>query len=115
MGYMSHLYATMVQNPYDTMWMAVGFGGQLIFGVRFLIQWLRSEQAGHSVIPIAFWYCSIVGGFMSFLYIIHQQEWPLLLGQALPLPIYARNIWMIHRDRRNAAKAARESVPPESV
>ena len=51
-----------------------------------MIQWLTSERRGHSVIPIAFWYCSLVGGLLSFTYIVHQQEWPLLLGAALPLP-----------------------------
>ena len=61
-------YATLMQHPYDTMWGVFGFAGQAVFGVRFLIQWLKSEQEGHSVIPIAFWYCSLVGGLISFIY-----------------------------------------------
>ncbi|MEI9888973.1 MAG: lipid-A-disaccharide synthase N-terminal domain-containing protein [Rhizomicrobium sp.] len=87
-------------QPYDTLWLAVGFLGQAVFGVRFLIQWLRSEQAGHSVVPITFWYVSVVGGLISFVYAIHLHAWPLVLGQAMPLPIYLRNIYMIQRDRR---------------
>ena len=55
------------QHPYDVMWNVIGFGGQAIFGVRFLIQWLKSEQEGHSVIPIAFWYCSLIGGLIQLL------------------------------------------------
>ncbi len=106
MGYMSNLYFNALQNPYDTIWMGVGYAGQIVFGIRFLIQWLTSEKKGHSVIPIAFWYCSLVGGILSFTYIVHQREWPLLLGAALPLPIYARNIWMIYRDRRAASATA---------
>jgi len=78
----------------------------VIFGIRFLIQWVTSERQGHSVIPITFWYASLAGGMISFIYAIHQSAWPLVLQQALPLPIYARNIWMILRDRRRA----RESV-----
>ena len=73
--------------------------GQAVFGVRFLIQWLRSEQAGHSVVPIAFWYVSLAGGLISLAYALHLQAWPLVLGQAMPIPIYARNLYMIHRDR----------------
>lgn len=103
MGFMAHLYATLSQHPYDTMWGAFGFLGQAVFGVRFLIQWLKSEQVGHSVVPLAFWYCSLVGGIISFVYTIHMQAWPLVMGQTLPLPIYVRNIWMIYRDRRAAA------------
>jgi len=100
MGFMAHLYLTLTQHPYDTIWGAFGFLGQAVFGVRFLIQWVRSEQEGHSVIPIAFWYCSLVGSVISLVYAVHMQAWPLVMGQFLPLPIYIRNIWMIYRDRR---------------
>ena len=77
-----------------------------MFGVRLLIQWLSSEKRGHSVIPIAFWYCSLIGGLTLFLYAVHLQAWPLVLGQGLPLPIYLRNLWMIYRDRARAAQTA---------
>jgi lipid-A-disaccharide synthase-like uncharacterized protein len=102
MGFMAHAYSTLMQHPYDMIWGMVGVVGQLIFGIRFLIQWLKSEQVGHSVVPIVFWYCSLLGGAISLVYTIHMQAWPLVLGQAMPIPIYARNIWMIYRDRRTA-------------
>ena len=102
-GYLAHLYATAAAHPYDVVWNVIGFGGQAVFGVRMLIQWLKSEQEGHSVIPVTFWYCSLIGGLFSFTYVIHQQAWALVLGTGLPLPIYAHNIWMIYRDRRRAA------------
>ena len=103
MGFLAHLYQLAVHNPLDTVWISIGFLGQGIFGVRFLIQWLSSEQAGRSVVPVAFWYCSLVGAVISLVYAIHMQAWPLAMGQFLPLPIYIRNIWMIYRDRRIAA------------
>jgi lipid-A-disaccharide synthase-like uncharacterized protein len=106
MGFLTHLYQTAVQHPYDVLWNGFGFLGAMVFGIRFLVQWLRSEQAGHSVIPIAFWYLSLTGGLISFIYAVHQQAWPLVLSQGMPLPIYARNIWMIYRDRSRV----RESV-----
>jgi len=99
MGYLQHLYMLATQHPYDTVWTSIGFLGQAVFGVRFLIQWLRSEQTGHSVIPVAFWYCSLIGGLVSFSYALHLQAWPLLIGQAIPIPIYVRNLYMIYRDR----------------
>ena len=98
-GYLGHWYAMAMAQPYDLLWNGIGFLGQAIFGVRFLIQWLKSEQEGHSVIPIAFWYCSLVGGMISFGYVVHLGSWPLMVGQAPALAIYARNLWMIHRDR----------------
>jgi lipid-A-disaccharide synthase-like uncharacterized protein len=101
MNYLTHWYAAAVQNP-DTLWISIGFLGQALFGVRFLIQWLRSEQAGRSVIPIAFWYCSLLGAMVSLSYAVHLRAWPLVMGQAMPLPIYARNLWLIYRERKAA-------------
>lgn len=103
MSFLSHLYLSALSHPYDTLWTGIGFAGQGVFGLRFLIQWLKSEQAGHSVIPIAFWYCSLVGGVTLLLYAVHLDAWPLVIGQAMPLPIYIRNLWMIYRDRRATA------------
>ena len=102
-GFMAHWYAVAIANPYDVLWNLIGFGGQAIFGVRFLIQWLKSEQEGHSVIPVAFWYCSLIGALFSLSYVVHQGAWALMIGTGLPLPIYARNIWMIYRDRARVA------------
>ncbi|HEX4292939.1 MAG TPA: lipid-A-disaccharide synthase N-terminal domain-containing protein [Rhizomicrobium sp.] len=102
MNYLTHLF--MAQN--GVIWAGIGFLGQAVFGVRFLIQWLRSEQAGHSVVPIAFWYVSVAGGLISLCYAIHLQAWPLVLGQALPLPIYLRNVYMILRDRGRQSEPA---------
>ena len=105
MGYLSHWYLTAMQNP-DTVWTGIGFLGQAIFGVRFLIQWVRSEQEGRSVIPIAFWYFSLIGGMISLGYALHLRAWPLILGQSTPLLIYARNLWLIHRERARVRAAA---------
>ncbi|HTP77666.1 MAG TPA: lipid-A-disaccharide synthase N-terminal domain-containing protein [Rhizomicrobium sp.] len=110
MAFLQHIYLLAVRNELDTLWIGIGFLGQAIFGVRFLIQWLRSEQVGHSVVPVAFWYCSIIGGLISFSYALHLQAWPLLIGQGMPIPIYARNLYMIYRDRNRSHRATVETV-----
>jgi lipid-A-disaccharide synthase-like uncharacterized protein len=102
MNYFAHLYTLAMAHPLDTIWTGIGFLGQAVFGVRFLIQWVRSEQVGHSVVPVAFWYASLAGGLISLSYALHLQAWPLVLGQAMPIPIYARNLYLIHRDARRA-------------
>ena len=45
-------------------WIAIGFGGQLVFFSRFFVQWIASEKAKRSVVPLAFWYLSMVGGLL---------------------------------------------------
>ena len=102
MNYLAHLYMLATEHPVDTVWTGIGFLGQAVFGIRFLIQWLRSEQEGRSVVPVVFWYCSLIGGLISFAYAFHLQAWPLLIGQGLPIPIYARNLYLIHREARRA-------------
>src|SRR5205823_6399271 len=39
-------------------WKIIGFTGSLVFGLRFLLQWIASERAHQSVIPFGFWECS---------------------------------------------------------
>jgi lipid-A-disaccharide synthase-like uncharacterized protein len=98
MDYLAHLYLRATNNP-DMVWIAIGFAGQALFAARFIVQWISSERRGHSVVPIAFWYFSLIGGTISLTYAVHIRAWPVVLGQATPLLIYARNLWMILRDR----------------
>jgi lipid-A-disaccharide synthase-like uncharacterized protein len=102
MNFLTHLYLQAIQNP-DTVWTSIGFVGNALFGMRFLIQWLSSERKGHSVIPVTFWYFSIAGGTITLLYALHLRAWPLILGQGTPLLIYVRNLWMIRRDQNTGA------------
>ena len=90
----------------DGGWLIVGFAGQGLFASRFIIQWLKSEMEGKSVIPIAFWYCSLAGALINLVYVIHLRSLPLVLGNALPLFIYARNLYLTYRERGREAKAA---------
>jgi lipid-A-disaccharide synthase-like uncharacterized protein len=75
-------------------WKIVGFTGSLVFGLRFLIQWLASERARKSVIPVGFWECSAVGSLLTLLYFaVYRHDSVGVLQTALPLPIYLRNLY----------------------
>ncbi len=76
-------------------WVAVGFLGQAMFSMRFLIQWISSEKRRESVIPIAFWYFSIAGGATLLAYAIHRLDPVFIVGQAAGLLVYARNLYFI--------------------
>ncbi len=82
-----------------TLWIAVGFLGQALFASRFVVQWLRSEREGRSIIPIAFWYFSIAGGAVLLSYAIHREDPVFIVGQALGIFIYGRNLYFVHRER----------------
>ena len=79
----------------DYVWLAIGFGGQIIFGARFLVQWVISEKQRRSVIPMAFWYLSIGGGAILLLYAIHKRDPVFIAGQSMGVFIYARNLMLL--------------------
>lgn len=88
-------------------WVAIGFAGQALFSARFALQWIASERAGRSVIPDVFWYCSIGGGMTLLAYAIWRQDPVFIAGQAAGLLIYARNIYLIWRERNRGEVARR--------
>ena len=81
----------------------VGLAGQVIFGSRFFVQWFASEKAKRSVIPVAFWYISVIGGLLTLVYAVYIQEPVFILSQLGGLVIYGRNLMLIHRGPRDAA------------
>ncbi|NKB28857.1 MAG: lipid A biosynthesis protein [Rhodobacteraceae bacterium] len=94
-----------VQNWFEFWWVVFGLGGQLMFSGRFIVQWIASEKAGRSVIPLAFWYFSIAGGVILFMYALYRRDPVFILGQSLGLFIYSRNLWLIYRERRSDTAA----------
>ena len=83
-----------------TQWLIIGFVGQVLFGARFIIQWIVSEKQGESTIPLAFWYCSIGGSIVLLAYAIHRQDPVFIVGQSLGSIIYIRNLILIDRKRK---------------
>lgn len=81
-------------------WLAFGLVAQLLFTARFLVQWISSERAGKSVVPMAFWFFSMGGGAMTLIYGIVKREPVIIVGQGLATIIYVRNIMLILKDRR---------------
>ena len=93
------LPTSIVTHPEQIM-VTIGFAGQGLFAMRFIVQWLTSEGQGRSVIPIAFWYFSIGGGAVLLLYAIWRQDPVIICGQGLGLFIYLRNLYLIHKTRK---------------
>ena len=82
-------------------WVVFGFAAQFVFFLRFFVQWIHSERQKRSVIPMSFWYLSIVGSIMILIYAIERRDPVFIAGQALALVIYFRNIVL----RRNSPES----------
>jgi lipid-A-disaccharide synthase-like uncharacterized protein len=87
-------------------WVVIGFGAQMVFATRFLLQWIVSERKKESVIPVAFWWVSFFGGVALFAYFVWRQDLPAVLWQSSGIVIYARNLRLIYKKQRRDARAA---------
>lgn len=81
-------------------WVLLGLVAQALFTMRFLVQWIASERAGHSVIPLAFWLFSIGGGLLLLVYALYRKDIVFIAGQAFGVFVYLRNLQFVMRDRR---------------
>jgi lipid-A-disaccharide synthase-like uncharacterized protein len=106
---MSHALGAYLTDVFVTRldwWVLLGFAAQALFTMRFLVQWVASERAGRSVIPVAFWLFSIGGGLLLLLYALYRKDIVFIAGQAFGVFVYLRNLQFVLRDRKPTASAA---------
>ena len=84
----------------ELIWIGIGLVAQLMFSARFLVQWIASERAKASVMPVAFWYFSLAGGVMLFAYAVYRMDPVFIMGQAFGVVVYSRNLFLLHKSRR---------------
>jgi lipid-A-disaccharide synthase-like uncharacterized protein len=84
----------------ELVWIGIGLIAQLLFSMRFIIQWIVSERARASIVPEAFWYFSFFGGILLLAYACYRVDPVFILGQAAGLVIYSRNIYFIWLGKR---------------
>ena len=81
----------------DMLWLGIGLTGQILFMMRFIVQWIHSERHGQSLIPVSFWYLSLSGGLIVLAYGIHKLDPVIIIGQLPGTIVYVRNLMLIHR------------------
>jgi lipid-A-disaccharide synthase-like uncharacterized protein len=100
-GYLHDVFVTNLD-----WWVILGLIAQGLFTMRFLVQWIASERAGRSVIPLAFWWFSIAGGLLLLVYALYRKDPVFILGQAFGVFVYLRNLYFVLRERRQKTSAA---------
>ncbi|MEM1385751.1 MAG: lipid-A-disaccharide synthase N-terminal domain-containing protein [Pseudomonadota bacterium] len=82
-------------------WLAIfGLAAQAVFMSRMLVQWIASERARRSVMPVSFWWLSLIGAVMLLAYGALREDVVIILAQLFGFVVYARNLWLIHVERR---------------
>tara|TARA_B100001057_G_C22797598_1_gene930269 strand:+ start:752 stop:1066 length:315 start_codon:yes stop_codon:yes gene_type:complete len=84
---------------YEFLWVSIGTLGQAVFFSRWIIQWISSEKSKTSIIPVAFWWCSLIGGMITLIYAHHIGSFPFMLAQAVGIVVYSRNLLLIFRSQ----------------
>lgn len=85
--------------------LAIGFIGQSFFFMRFFWQWIASEKAQKSIIPVNFWYFSLFGSCFLLAYAILRRDIVFIIGQSTGLIIYIRNIFLIQREKNKSIES----------
>ncbi len=97
MNYVLDLLGLNNLNFNEFLWVSFGTIGQLVFFSRWIIQWFSSERSKSSIIPVAFWWCSLIGGIITLVYANHIGSFPFMLAQAIGIIVYTRNLILIYR------------------
>jgi lipid-A-disaccharide synthase-like uncharacterized protein len=106
----SALLALVVVTP----WKIVGWSGSAIFSIRFFLQWIASERAKKSIIPIGFWECSVLGSVLALSYFaIYRRDSVGVLMTLAPLPLYIRNLYLKWREVLAERRAKKLSATSE--
>lgn len=82
-------------------WKIIGLTGALMFGARWLVQFVASRRQGKPVIPRLFWYMSLVGSAMTLSYFIFsaKQDAVGVLQNLFPAFTAAYSLWLDIRHR----------------
>jgi lipid-A-disaccharide synthase-like uncharacterized protein len=97
-------------------WKIIGWTGNLIFGLRFVWQWIASERAKKSIIPPGFWEISLLGSMIYTSYFIfYRHDSVGIISNLLPLPLYARNVFLHWRHARNDKKVQESTKEEDSL
>jgi len=81
----------------DPAWATAALVGQVIFGGRFILQWIVSEYKRRSHVPTAFWFMSLAGSLILLGYSVHIKNPIFMLGFSLNTLIYVRNLHLIYK------------------
>ena len=88
------------QEAVQDAWFYFGLFGNAVFGSRFFVQWVQSEKRRQSVMPLSFWYLSLVGSLILLIYSVVRSDLVFILSFLFNVVPYSRNLVLIYRSRR---------------
>lgn len=96
----------------EKIWLAIGFIGQGVFFMRWVVQWLASERSAESRVPVAFWYMSLIGGLITLAYAVYRRDPVFIAGQSIGSFVYLRNLMLLSRTSRSPRSGGDTGADP---
>lgn len=95
-------------------WKIIGWIGNVVFFSRFFFQWYATEKKKQVVVPLAFWWLSLIGSLLLLVYGLHQRDSVFIFAYAFTWIPYIRNLIIHHRHaraRQNCADCGQSAAP----
>jgi lipid-A-disaccharide synthase-like uncharacterized protein len=83
-----------------SIWKIVGWVGNAVFFSRFFFQWYATEKQKRVVVPLTFWWLSLIGSLLLLIYGLHQRDSVFIFAYAFTWIPYIRNLIIHHRHAR---------------
>ena len=78
-------------------WKIIGWLGNAIFFSRFFVQWFATEKRKQVVVPVSFWWLSLLGSLLLLVYaLFYKRDSVFIFAYAFTWIPYIRNL-VIHR------------------
>ncbi len=74
----------------------LGFAAQMLFFIRTIAQWFKSEKEGEVISPVIYWQLSLLGAVLMLTYGILRNDFAIVLGQIIVYSVYIRNLQLLH-------------------
>lgn len=99
-----------------SVWKVIGWLGNLVFFLRFFIQWYATEKKKRVVVPTAFWWLSLAGSLLLLAYSLHKRDSVFIFAYVFTWIPYIRNLMIHHRhtDAHSDCPGCGKSCPPQS-
>ncbi|AMN48055.1 membrane protein [Steroidobacter denitrificans] len=101
-----------------TPWKLIGLTGAMLFGGRWLIQFVASRRAQQPMIPRLFWYMSLGGSLMALSYFLFSSKQDAVgaLQNLLPAFTAAYSLYLdiCHGRRQRAAEESSRPLDAEN-
>ena len=81
------------------LWKVIGWAGNAIFFSRFFVQWIATEKKKKVIVPLSFWWLSLIGSLLLLIYGIYRQDSVFIFAYAFTWIPYIRNIVIHYRNQ----------------